>query len=165
MKLRNLLLKDAPLMLEWMHDDNVVGHLGTNFKAKTLEDCENFIQKSTKTEEDLHLAITDEADNYMGTVSLKHIDKQAGTAEFAITVRACAMGKGYSGFGMEQILRMGIEALKLDAIYWCVNVANARAVRFYDKHGYCRTHCVPKTLLECYSEISANLIWYRFPGC
>jgi len=151
-------------MLEWMHDDDVVGHLGTNFKEKSLEDCLHFIQWSAEAENDLHLAITDEDDNYMGTVSLKHIDRQIGTAEFAITVRACAMGKGYSGFGMEQILQMGIGELQLDAIYWCVSSANVRAVRFYDKHGYGRTSCVPESLLECYSNLSADLIWYRYPA-
>ena len=36
MKLRKLMAKDAELMLEWMHDDDVVEKLGTNFKEKTL---------------------------------------------------------------------------------------------------------------------------------
>ena len=31
MRLRNLELKDAPLMLEWMHDESVVGKLKGNF--------------------------------------------------------------------------------------------------------------------------------------
>ena len=43
MKLRNLILEDAPLMLEWMHDKSVVAHLGTNFAEKTLADCQRFI--------------------------------------------------------------------------------------------------------------------------
>ena len=43
MRLRDLELKDAPLMLEWMHDENVVGKLKGNFKEKTLIDAEQFI--------------------------------------------------------------------------------------------------------------------------
>ena len=59
-----------------------------------------------QTDTDLHLAVANDNDAYMGTVSLKHIHD--GTAEFAITVRACAMGKGYSQFGMVSILEIGI---------------------------------------------------------
>ena len=106
MKLRKLEQRDAPLMLEWMHDPDVVGHLSTNFAEKTLDDCQRFIAWAKDTREDLHLAVADESDTYMGTVSLKHI--HGGTAEFAITFRACAMGKGYARFGMDAILRKGI---------------------------------------------------------
>ena len=34
MKLRQLNLTDAPLMLEWMHDPSVVENLQANFAAK-----------------------------------------------------------------------------------------------------------------------------------
>lgn len=136
MKLRKLQLKDAPFMLEWMHDKSVVENMQTDFASKTIEDCENFIQAANSTVHDLHLAIVDENDIYMGTVSLKHIENNA--AEFAITVRKSAMGKGYSHFGMVEILRIGLEDLGLDRIYWCVSSNNKRAVRFYDKNGYQR---------------------------
>ena len=36
MKLRKLELKDAPLMLEWMHDETVVEDLHTDFASKTI---------------------------------------------------------------------------------------------------------------------------------
>lgn len=148
-------------MLEWMHDESVVHHLGTNFMEKTLDDCQRFIQRANNTDTDLHLAICDDHDEYMGTVSLKHI--HSGTAEFAITVRACAMGKGYSQFGMNAILKHGISQLNLDAIYWCVSQKNTRAVRFYDKHGYTRTPQVPKSISGSYTnEQLADFIWYVF---
>ena len=161
MKLRNLMPKDAPLMLQWMHDETVVPHLGTNFMEKTIDDCNRFIAWANETNTDLHLAVADENDEYMGTVSLKHIHD--GTAEFAITVRACAMGKGYSKFGMAAILEKGIRELGLDAIYWCVSRHNARAVRFYEKNGYIRTEAVPQSILEAYTpEQCADFIWYVF---
>ena len=161
MKLRKLELKDAPLMLEWMHDESVVAKLAANFAAKTMDDCRNFIAASQNDGEDLHLAIVDEDDTYMGTVSLKHIDRTAGTAEFAITVRAAAMGKGFSHFGMDSILKMGIEELGLSAIYWCVSPKNQRAVRFYDKHGYPRITEVPAEILSAYPA-DMELIWYVY---
>lgn len=161
MKLRNLISEDAPLMLEWMHDKSVVAHLGTNFAEKTLADCQRFIAWANETDTDLHLAVTDDNDEYMGTVSLKHIAD--GTAEFAITVRTCAMGKGYSGFGMAAILEKGKKELGLSAIYWCVSQKNIRAVRFYDKNGYTRTEKVPDHILNAYTaQQRADFIWYIY---
>ena len=161
MKLRTLQQQDAPLMLEWMHDQSVVSHLGTNFMEKTIDDCRRFIDWANSTDTDLHLAIADDNDEYMGTVSLKHIHD--GTAEFAITIRACAMGKGYSRYGMAAILEKGLQELGLDAIYWCVSQRNARAVRFYDKNGYNRTADVPQTIMSAYTpEQNADFIWYVF---
>ena len=46
MKLRDLELKDAPLMLEWMHDQSVVANLRGNFLGKTIKDAEEFIKLS-----------------------------------------------------------------------------------------------------------------------
>ena len=75
MRLRNLELKDAPLMLEWMHDKSVVGKLKGNFQEKTLTDAEYFILNSNNKSDNIHLAIVSDEDEYMGTVSLKSIDK------------------------------------------------------------------------------------------
>lgn len=158
MKLRKLEEKDAPLMLEWMHDPSVVGHLGTNFGEKTLEDCLGFIACAQTDDAGIHRAITDEADTYMGTVSLKHPNGK--WAEFAITVRAAAMGKGYAAFGMKQILQLG-RKMGLECIYWCVSPQNTRAVRFYDKNGYRRTEAVPGQLLAHYD---IPLLWYVYNG-
>lgn len=163
MHLRKLNLQDAPLMLEWMHDVSVVEHLGANFGAKTMEDCEAFIVSSLTDEGNLHLAVANEADEYMGTVSLKHLDMVRRNAEFAITVRASAMGKGYSGFGMRTILEKGIQEMGLNAIYWCVSPKNCRAVRFYDKNGYSRVSFVPEQILSGYPA-QMELIWYEYTG-
>lgn len=163
MHLRKLALSDAPLMLQWMHDESVVAHLGANFAAKTLSDCERFIAASLADEQNLHLAIADETDEYMGTVSLKHIDRAHSTAEFAITVRTAAMGRGFSRFGMAAILEMGIRELGLKEIYWCVSEKNARAVRFYDKSGYQRTTRVPAHILAPYPG-DMELAWYVYTG-
>lgn len=136
MRLRELELKDAPLMLEWMHDETVVKDMQADFSSKTLEDCNLFILSSKDTRKNLHLAIADENDEYMGTVSLKNIEEDK--AEFAITVRKCAMGKGYSHFGMSEIIRIGFEKMNLSNIYWYVDKNNQRAIKFYDKNGYQR---------------------------
>lgn len=136
MRLRKLELKDAPLMLEWMHDDSVVCFMGINFLEKSLLDCEIFVRASQFDDKNVHRAIVDDNDIYMGTVSLKNIDHDKKSAEFAITVRKSAMGKGYSKFGMSEIIRIGFEQFDLETIYWYVSKKNSRAIRFYEKNGY-----------------------------
>ncbi len=159
MKLRKLELKDAPLMLEWMHDKSVVENLRTNFMSKTIEDCDRFIVSSQDDKVNLHLAIVDEDDCYMGTVSLKSIREKS--AEFGITVRAAAMGKGYSKAAMEQMLRKGFEELGLEQIYWCVSPENKRAVRFYDKNGYEKVEAEQLKEIEDYTQEQIEAYqWY-----
>lgn len=162
MKLRKLEKKDAPYMLEWMHDEEVVSFMGTNFSEKNIEDCEKFIDYSQKNKDDLHMAITDDDDIYMGTVSLKHINNNLKMAEFAITVRKCAMGKGYSVFGMKKIIQIALEELALEKVIWCVSKYNERAVRFYDKNGYKRITDVPSVFMDMYTEKqNRDFLWYE----
>lgn len=162
MRLRRLELKDAPFMLEWMHDDDVVKWLYADFSNKTLEDCQKFIEASWNTSgADLHLAIADDNDIYQGTVSLKYIDIIHSEAEFAITIRKNAMGTGLSTLAMKEILKLGKERMHLKKIFWCVNIANERAVHFYDKNMYKRIELVPSEMSERYRNVP-GLIWYVF---
>ena len=141
MKLRKLRIEDAPYMLEWMHDDSVVHDLHRDFTSMTIDDCRGFIERSM-SEHNLHLAITDashiDPDEYLGTVSLKHIDNTSHTAEFGITIRTCAMGAGIAHEAMNRIMDKARDELDINSVYWCVSPDNARALRFYDKHGYLR---------------------------
>ena len=157
MYLRKLNLKDAPLMLSWMHDKSVTKELQTDFSSKTIDDCNNFIINSWKTETDINLAISSDEDEYMGTVSLKHIEYSS--AEFAIVVRKEAMGRGYSWFGMEEIIKKAFDELRLEAIYWCVSTENMRAIRFYDKHNFHEVLDIPEKILNRYKH-PKKLKWY-----
>ena len=96
MRLRDLELRDASRMLEWMHDEDVIKNLRTDFRTLELKDAEHFIIQSKKACENIHKAIVSDENEYMGTVSLKQIDYKKGNAEFAITVCRDAMSKGYS---------------------------------------------------------------------
>lgn len=159
MKLRKLELKDAPLMLEWMHDKSVVEDLRTDFLSKTMEDCIRFIQSSREDQQNWNLAITDENDEYMGTVSLKNLKKDS--AEFGITVRKAAMGKGYAIGAMKEALRVGFEEFGISKVYWCVSPKNQRAVRFYDKNGFQRAEAESLEMIEGYTaEQIDSYIWY-----
>ena len=159
MRLRKLEEKDAPLMLEWMHDPSVVKYMQADFASKTIDDCVDFIKSAADRTTGIHFAVVDDNDEYMGTVSLKHITDN--DAEFAITVRKAAMGRGFSTFAMKEIIEYGFNTLNLNSIYWCVRPENKRAVRFYDKNGYKRV------ILNGFSrggyspEQIQNYIWYR----
>ena len=159
MILRNLELKDAPLMLEWMHDESVVKDLRTNFLSKTLEDCKNFINNSITDPQNWNAAITDDEDTYMGTVSLKNL-KEA-SAEFGITIRTCAMGNGYALWAMKEAIRIGFEEKGVNKIYWCVSPENRRAVRFYDKNGFQRVDAKELDMIEGYTQEQIDAyVWY-----
>lgn len=159
MKLRKLKLKDAPLMLEWMHDQDVTRDLRNNFTSKTIDDCRNFISNSANNKKNVHYAVASNKDEYMGTVSLKDIDSKSKSAEFGIVVRKAAMGAGYSWFAMTSIFKIAFEQLGLDFVYWCVSKCNKRACRFYDKHHFSILKDVPTFALERYKGIT-NLRWY-----
>lgn len=160
MIIRNLKESDAPLMLEWMHDESVVEYLAADFASKTIDDCIRFINNSLSDKENLNLAVADSDDSYMGTVSLKHIDMSEKTAEFAITMRKLAMGTGAAAFGMEEIIKYGMNNLGIKAVYWCVSKQNQRAIRFYNKR-YKTTDYVPTNILANYTEDqAADFLWY-----
>ncbi len=164
MRLRKLEERDAEYMLEWMHDADVTKYLSADFKSKTIDDCLNFIRFSLSSSDDLHMAIADENDAYMGTVSLKHIDRNNLCAEFAITIRKAAMGKGFSKFAIRKIVEIGFEELGLNTVYLNVYSENVRAVSCYEKCGFRQVDF--KELSALYGDrdkpdAKYPLLWYR----
>lgn len=133
MNIRKLKEKDAPFMLEWMHDKNVTKYLKKNFSEMQILNCLNFISYSLSDKNNLHLAVVNDNDEYMGTVSLKNINEV--NAEFAITMRQIAQGHGYARYGMREIINYGFENLKVKEIYWNVLKDNIHAIHFYEKMG------------------------------
>lgn len=161
MKLRKLEEKDAKYMLEWMHDEDVVKNMQANFQAKTLDDCLNFI-KNSRSLKNVHVAIVNEKDEYMGTVSLKNIEQDRHIAEFAITIRKCAMGQGYSAFAMKEIIEKGFERFGINDIYWYVDKKNIRAIKFYEKMGYAHWSLekLKRIGLDEQKIDTKSMIWY-----
>lgn len=159
MYLRKLELKDAPLMLSWMHDKSISEFLHTDFSSKSIADCEAFIHAAQDMTRNAHFAIASDEDVYMGTVSLKVIDRKSCTAEFAITVRKESMGMGYAWFGMEAIIEKAFTEFGLECVYWCVSRKNKRAVRFYDKHNFHEAVDISTEILSRYSG-ETDLKWY-----
>ena len=159
LKISHFIIADK-INFKWMHDISVVGDLKADFTKKTLADCEAFIQEAQNTRENLHLAVVNDEDKYMGTVSLKHIN--GVNAEFGIVVSKAAMGQGYSGYAMREILRIAFEKMQLNEVFWCVSRKNQRAVRFYDKNGYQRVDGKSLDVCNGYSkEEMESYLWYQ----
>lgn len=138
MQLRKLEEKDAIKMSGWMHDPEVNQHFRFDAGAMTQEDVLHFIAAAQDTRQNMHLACVDENDEYMGTVSLKQIDKENGTAEYAISFLKSAQGNGAARFATGEILRIAFEDLELEKVYLDVLEENQHACRFYEKQGFCR---------------------------
>lgn len=159
MKLRKLELKDAQLMLECMQDEEVVKKFGMDFNGINVEGCENFIKESQNGIQDIHYAIVDGKDEYMGMVSLKHINRTNSSAELAIVVRKIAMGKGYSLFGMKEVAKKAFDEYNLESIYWCVPMNNERAIHFYKKYNFHEVFDIPRSIHKGDENID-GLKWY-----
>jgi RimJ/RimL family protein N-acetyltransferase len=161
MKIRPLKLNDAELMLEWMKDKELTKYMQTDFNGKNLSDALNFIISSNNQDynTEINLAITDEFDEYLGTVSLKNIDKKFHYAEFAIVIRNKAIGKGVGWFGMKEIFNKAFYELRLKTIYWCVSKSNLRAVKFYQKHNFTESFIIPLNLIEKYRNLN-DILWF-----
>ena len=158
MRLRKLEIKDAPLMLEWMQDQSVVRYFRKDFARRTMEDCLDFIRGAQRETENIHLAVADDRDEYMGTVSLKQI--RGNMAELGIALRAAAMGRGYALFGMNEIMEYGYRTRGISGIYWCVDPENQRAVKFYDGNGYQRCE-IPAQAVGYTEEEKRKYLWYH----
>lgn len=135
--LRNLISDDAFLMLEWMHDQNVIGKLAVDFKHKKIDDCYRFIEDSNKNDtQEIHRAICCGDDEYLGTISLKNISWKNLNAEYAIVLRTKAIGSGVAKFATIEILKIAFQDLHLHKVYLCVKSSNIRAMKFYNKIGF-----------------------------
>lgn len=139
MKLRKLQYKDVDYMLEWMHDSKV--NYGFRFDAEAMkrEDVIDFIEKSWKEYENgssYHFAIVLEDDEYLGTISLKNVDREAGTAEYAISLRSRAHGKGIASAATKEILDFAFDEIQLNRVYLNVLSDNTSAIRLYERNGF-----------------------------
>lgn len=132
--LRKLEIADAEPMLEWLLDPNIYEKMQYDPKQQSLEGCCAFIRKSWDDESNLHYAISNRENTYLGTVSLKNIDKKNQNAELGIVVHPFAMRLGVATKALRAIFQKAFEDLGLNKVYLCVRCDNERAVEFYRKN-------------------------------
>ena len=138
MILRKLEEKDAPFMLEWMHDKEVTAGFQRPFSQATLETVLSFIQNSFD-EENQNFAFVNAEDEYLGTISLKHISHVNDKAEYAVVARKCAQGTGAAKKATEELIQYAFTELGLHKVYLSVLEENVRAQKFYEKCGFAAT--------------------------
>ena len=158
--LRTLEEKDAPLMLEWMHDPSINRFFRFDAEKMTEEKCREYIRSAAVSADCRHYAVVDDNDEYLGTISLKGIDAQKGTAEYAISMRSCAHGSGAAMYATKELLRKAFDELGLNRVYLNVLSDNVRANRFYEKAGF-KFVREEKEAVEIRGE-KHSLKWYEF---
>lgn len=159
MYLRDLKETDAEIMLEWMHDQNVVEKMAADFMHMTIDDCVRFIQNSNSNETlNVNRAICSDEDEYLGTISLKNISKEDLNAEYAIVLSRKAIGKGISSLATIEILKIAFYDLHLHKVYLYVKESNKRAIRFYEKFGFRREGVFLEHIREKDGTYE-NLVW------
>lgn len=136
MILRKLKEKDAPLILSWMKDPTVNCFFRFDPDRVTLESQRAFIRAAQDQAVNAHFACADDNDEYLGTVSLKHIDPVSRNAEYAVGFRQEAHGVGAARFATRELLRYAFEERGLERVYLSVMDTNPRAARFYEKAGF-----------------------------
>lgn len=139
MKLRRLEEKDAAGMLEWMHDIEISRQFCVDMLSRTQEDVLEFIRRADIIPldgESIHYAIAGEMDEYFGTISLKSINRQDQNAEYAISLRRMAQGRGVGSAATEELLDIAFNELGLERVYLNVLSGNQRAIQLYEKCGF-----------------------------
>lgn len=136
--IRELRIQDIAAMYEWMTDFEVVSSFTIGRFPISRRGIEEFIEKSWMDNENIHFAIVDDADQYVGTVSLKNINLIDSNAEYAIVLRKNCWGKGYSKYATDLILEHAFRKMNLHKIFLQVLSCNTRAINFYEKYGFIR---------------------------
>lgn len=137
--LRPLRPEDANGMLEWMKDADILKGFRFAGEEKTREEVLAFIQNARSTPvqgESMHFAVSDEQGEYLGTISLKHVDLTARHAEYAIVLRKKAQGKGIAVKATDELLEKAFTEFKLEKVYLNVLSDNQRAIRLYETYGF-----------------------------
>lgn len=169
MRLRSLELKDAPFMLEWMHDTDIQQVFAKDMASMTLEDAETFIKDNCTLPiqdrldgdfdgKSIHFAVAGDEDEYLGTISLKNVDIVTRDAEYAISMRQVAHGTGAAKEATEQLLQLAFEKYHLHRVYLNVLDKNIRARKFYEKCGFVYEGQFRQALLKGDNYMDLN--WY-----
>ena len=155
--LRPLQTKDAARMTQMMKDEQTTRYLQIGGKDYTEETALRFISGTGDESENLHRAVVDENDIYQGSISLKHIDRETGEAEYAVSMHPDAQGKGAASVATAGILEIAFRQLELKRVYLNVLDENERANRFYQKFGFQYTHSDTMD----FHGVEKKLNWYE----
>jgi diamine N-acetyltransferase len=157
--LRTLQYKDAQLMLEWLNDKDCTQFLQLSRFSFSMDKVNEFIRDASRGGNNRHYAIVSPDDEYLGTVSLKEINHVDKNAEYAISLRKKAMGRGIAKRATQEILSIAFMELNLNKVYLNVLSENKRAISLYSKIGFIREGVFVNHILL--NGEFKNLEWHR----
>lgn len=161
--LRKLKVEDAALMLEWMTDAQIYTKMQYEYENCSLEQCVLFIKNSWNIKEHLHLAISNENNRYLGTISLKNIDYRNKNAELGIVLHPTYIGTGVAVLALQEIMKKAFFELELNKVYFYVRCDNERAVAFYRKN-YMEYEGCAKEQLYIHGKYK-DILWFSLRKC
>lgn len=155
--------KDAIRILSWIKDPEINQYFQFNSAKANLDSVLAFIKESKNQSESIHMAVVDDNDFYLGTISLKNINLESSNAEYAISMCKDAHGTGAAKYATGEILKIAFENLNLNRVYLNVLSDNIRANKFYMKN-----HFIFEGELKEHIQINGvlkDLKWYRLLKC
>lgn len=161
--LRVLRLSDADYMEEFVQDEDIATNLLFTRYPYSKENMIEFIKSSWRDQRNVHYAITNDNDEYIGTISLKNISYVDRNAEYAIVTRRKFWGQGVASQATDKILLYGFSTLNLNKVYLNVLRSNERAVKFYEKYGFKLEGVFEKHIYGNGNYV--DLLWYSIFKC
>jgi RimJ/RimL family protein N-acetyltransferase len=135
--LRALERADAPIILPWVNDQQVIQHLLIH-KPLNLAAEEGFIDAVNRSDHDVAFGIClAGTHDLIGVTGLHRVDTKNRHAMFGIFIGAAAhRGKGYGTDVTALVVRYAFDTLNLNRVWLHVYEDNKGAIRAYEKVGF-----------------------------
>ena len=137
--LRALERADAPTILPWINDGNVIGNL-TIHRPLNLAAEEAFIEAANRSEVDVIFGICSRtSDRLIGVTGLQRIDHRNRHAMFGIFIGPAGnRGLGHGTEATALVVAYAFDTLNLNRVWLHVFEDNTAAIRAYEKAGFTR---------------------------
>lgn len=135
--LRALERADAPTILPWVNDQEVIQHLLIH-RPTNLAMEEAFIDTVTRSDGDLVFGICERATGKLiGVAGLHRIDHKNRHGLFGIFIgSAASRGKGHGTEATAMVVRYAFDTLNLNRVWLNVYEDNKAGIRAYEKVGF-----------------------------
>jgi ribosomal-protein-alanine N-acetyltransferase len=137
--LRPLEKADAPLIVPWFNDQEVIRTLH-RYRPLTLKEEEEFLEQVMRDEGNVALGIVlRETDRLIGVTGLHHTDFRNRHCSFGILIgEKTEWGKGYGTEATGLVVRYAFETLNLNRVWLQAYEYNQGGLRAYEKVGFQR---------------------------